>query len=381
MDKRNYTLKENEIQDIKEKIREIKRKLIKRISKSKILKRKRKIKKYSILVEAGILYIVENLSFQRLADIMAIKHKIVMSDTAWKKQISKLAPVFYSVMMEYMKNFKSQIKANKILGHSNVYALDATDITTEGKKGTLLRAHVSYGITNKIYMNALIASVKIGESAKLHTIDPNGLYFADRAYGKTPQIEYICEHGANFIFRFSPSQVKFFVDAKCKKKIDFLSLIKERNEKFSFLCFFKHNKMIRTIRVIASPLPKEKADIAVQKVKRTSVKKQRSLQASTAEFAKWLFLSSSLSPDDFSDEDIISAYRNRWQIELHFKRSKSLLNFHRLRTSSVDYAFNIVSMWLAVTAFVYSLFPVLLDRISFDISTFNVFSIFTFLIS
>lgn len=39
MDRRNYTLKENEIQDIKQKIREIKRKLIKIISKSKILKR------------------------------------------------------------------------------------------------------------------------------------------------------------------------------------------------------------------------------------------------------------------------------------------------------------------------------------------------------
>ena len=90
MDKLNYTLKIEEIQGIKEKIREIKRKIITAIKKSNILKRKRIIKKYSTLVQAAILYIVEKLSFQRLSDVMAAKYGVIMSDTAWKKQISKI---------------------------------------------------------------------------------------------------------------------------------------------------------------------------------------------------------------------------------------------------------------------------------------------------
>ena len=97
-------------------------------------------------------------------------------------------------------------------------------------------------------------------------------------------------------------------------------------------------------------------------------------------FAKWLFLATSLS-DVIPAEQIVSAYRKRWQIELHFKRSKSLLRFHRLRRCSYNYAFSIVSIWLAVTAFVYLLFNTLFSRICRDISSFNVFSLFAFLIS
>ena len=94
MDKLNYTLKGKEIQEIKEKIREIKRQVTKLIEKNSILRRKRIVKKHSTLVQAAILYMVEKLSFQRLSDIMAVKYGISMSDTAWKKQITKIAPVF-----------------------------------------------------------------------------------------------------------------------------------------------------------------------------------------------------------------------------------------------------------------------------------------------
>ena len=109
MDKLNYTLKGEEIQEIKQKIREIKREVVKLIKKANVLRRKRIIKKPSTLVQAAILYIVEKLSFQRLSDVMAVKYGISMSDTAWKKQITKIAPVLYEVMMTYL-NYKSRRK-------------------------------------------------------------------------------------------------------------------------------------------------------------------------------------------------------------------------------------------------------------------------------
>ncbi|MBQ8401431.1 MAG: hypothetical protein IJX14_05830, partial [Clostridia bacterium] len=86
-------------------------------------------------------------------------------------------------------------------------------------------------------------------------------------------------------------------------------------------------------------------------------------------------------PAAITDEDIIFSYRKRWQIELHFKRSKSLLRFHSLRRCGTVYAYNIVMAWVAVSALVYSLFAVCYDFFSFDISEFNLFSDLIFLIS
>lgn len=82
MDKFNYILKVEEIQEIKQKIRNVKRRVITLIKKANVLRRKRIVTKYSTLVQAAILYIVEGLSFQRLSDVMAAKYGVSMSDTA-----------------------------------------------------------------------------------------------------------------------------------------------------------------------------------------------------------------------------------------------------------------------------------------------------------
>lgn len=379
MDKLNYTLKGEEIQEIKRKIREIKRQVVNLLKKENIIRRKRVVKSYSTLLQAAILYIVEKLSFQRLSDIMAAKYGISMSDTAWKKQIAKIAPVFYEVTMTYLSRKNKETESNNILGYSS-YAIDATDISLEGKTGTVLRAHTVYSLSKKAYFETHIADIHTGESVKLHDIKANNLYFADRAYGKTPQMEYMLANNAEFVFRFSPSQVKLFNDLDCTDKIDFKQYLSD-SDTVSFIdCFFKGKKRVHKIHVIISPIPKDKAESAALKAMRKSVKKQNKLTKDTLIYAKWLFLATSLS-NSILAEQIVSAYSTRWQIELHFKRSKSLLRFHRLRHCSYDHAFSIVSIWLAITAFVYSLFYDLFSRIDFDISTFNAFSLLAFLIS
>lgn len=379
MDKLNYTLKSEEIQELKEKIRTIKRKVIRKLEKSRIIKRKRVVRSYSVLFQATVLYIIEKLSFQRLSDVMSIKYNVSMSDTSWKKQISKVAPIIFEIMMELL-NSQTQSNPNSILGHTSVYALDATDIALEGKKGTILRAHTAYSLSECASFNALIADIHTGESAKLFSVKAKSLYFADRAYGKTPQMGYIMMNNADFVFRFSPSHVKMFSDSKCTQQVDFESLLSENDQISSFECFFKDKRHIRKIRVIISPLPKDKVDSAIKRAKRKSIKKQCKISGKTILFARYLFLATSIS-GVHSDEDIIFAYRNRWQIELHFKRSKSLLRFHKLRRSSFSYAFNTVSAWLAVTAFVYYLFLPLFFHFSFVFSSFNAFSLASFLIS
>ena len=155
MDKLNYTLKVEEIQEIKQKIREIKREAVRLIKKANVVRRKRIIKKPSTLVQAAILYIVEKLSFQRLSDVMAAKYGISMSDTAWKKQIRKIAPVFYEVMMTYLEHKSEESESKNICGYPS-YAIDATDIPLEGKTGTILRAHTVYSLSKKAYFKASV---------------------------------------------------------------------------------------------------------------------------------------------------------------------------------------------------------------------------------
>ena len=89
MDKQYYTQVKEENQEIDKKIEEIQKKCIEYLKEYPCIQRKRVVKEERYLLTAMIRYIFCKLSFQRLSDLMAQKHGIVMSDTARKKQFKK----------------------------------------------------------------------------------------------------------------------------------------------------------------------------------------------------------------------------------------------------------------------------------------------------
>ena len=72
---------------------------------------------------------------------------------------------------------------------------------------------------------------------------------------------------------------------------------------------------------------------------------QKILNIATILFSKWLILATSLDPDK---HNLLELYSRRWQIELLFKRSKSIFHFRRLRHSSLGYTLSLSRAWSAV---------------------------------
>ena len=72
---------------------------------------------------------------------------------------------------------------------------------------------------------------------------------------------------------------------------------------------------------------------------------EHSLSENTILFSKWLILATSLDPDK---HNLLELYSRRWQIELLFKRSKSIFHFRRLRHSSLGYTLSLSRAWSAV---------------------------------
>lgn len=374
MDKQNYTLTNIKRQEIKKKYKEIKSEILKKLEENRIIKRKRTVKDYSVLITAAYLYITENLSFQRLSDVMSCKYGISMSDTAWKKQMSKVAPVLLSVAMEYLHR-----KTNSnVPDTQTVYAIDATDISTEGGKGTAIRVHTQLSLTDRICSYSLVTDHHVAESVKNFNIEPNALYLADRAYGKTSQFVHMLTHGADFIFRISPSQLRLYCDPLCKERLDVKTLL--GNSSFCSVCYFKHDRVTHPLRIIGIPIPQEKRAGAETRVRANAVKKQRKILPQTILYSAWVILATSL-PDYISDDDILQTYRLRWQVELFFKREKQLLRFHKIRKAANKYLYTAVHLWLAVCFLISACQYQLLASLNFEISLFNSFSLACILFS
>jgi Transposase DDE domain len=84
-------------------------------------------------------------------------------------------------------------------------------------------------------------------------------------------------------------------------------------------------------RLAAVRLPRKVAQQRLRELKRRLKKKGRALSARQRVLCRWLVLITDLATDRFNIEEICILYRVRWQIELVFKRWKSLAGLGRSR--------------------------------------------------
>jgi hypothetical protein len=83
-------------------------------------------------------------------------------------------------------------------------------------------------------------------------------------------------------------------------------------------------------RLILVPLSPEQAGRARQQVRKNAAKKGKTPSALTLRLAGYFCCITSLTPEQASVEALLSWYRLRWQVELVFKRCKSLLHLDKL---------------------------------------------------
>lgn len=341
---------------------------------AKIIRRKRVLKSLRQLMTAIYLYFEENLSFQRLSDLMACRYGIVMTDVAWNKQFLKAAPYLWEAIQQLQAKavVQAEDEAKEILNCSSIYAIDATNFSVQGGKHTVARVHTLYSINEHRSISAEITDHHATESLQRFPLQSGAVYFADRAYGTSKQLAYALEQKAYFVIRLGWKHIKLFYDADCHKSLLIPDLMK--GDAFSAIAYFKYRNNVYYIRLVGTKIPEEKQENARKRILRKASQNQRKVSSKTLEAAKWMVLATTFS-DDISDLEITQAYRLRWQIELHFKRSKTLLNFHKLRRSSAPYRFAIVSLWIFLVFLLSALQLQILSLTNFSISDFNAFSL------
>jgi hypothetical protein len=92
------------------------------------------------------------------------------------------------------------------------------------------------------------------------------------------------------------------------------------------------------VRVIARAIPPEKAEPIRQKLRAEAHRKKRRLDERTLLAAGFVMVVSNLPDLTWGPREILDLYRFRWQIELVFKRLKSLLAFDHLRATDPQLA-------------------------------------------
>lgn len=93
----------------------------------------------------------------------------------------------------------------------------------------------------------------------------------------------------------------------------------------------KHQAALRTRLIVRRKTP-QAIEAAHKHLRQQASRKQTKPDPRSGVAAEYLILATSLPAADFPAAEVLAVYRLRWQIELAFKRLKSLMKLGNIRT-------------------------------------------------
>lgn len=215
--------------------------------------------------------------------------------------------------------------------------VDGSVIKEPGKNGSTWRLNYCLSLKDLSCKQFEIKPTKgkgNGESLKGFEIQSGQYYCADAGYSRASEISYLHDQGAFGLIRVNPKALRL-LDA-AGQQVDLLEEIKKSlftsSQAFETQLFVNHpatGKPRIPVRVCVKKKTLEQISNAQKKTRQRASKNGHKLSNRTLEFAKYIILVTTF-PDRYSTNEILNQYRLRWQVELVFKRLKSLLKVGKL---------------------------------------------------
>ena len=211
-------------------------------------------------------------------------------------------------------------------GRYRVRAVDATDVEEPGHTGTSWRIHYSIGLPALVCDHYELTDQSGGEKLGRFEFHPGELVLADRGYSHRGGAAQVLDSGAALLMRWNPAV--FPVKAKGGRDFDLLGQLRQLpgREAREWRIQFEQQNKIYPLRLCAI----RKSRVAAERARRKVLEKARTngtqAQKQPLELAEYILVLTSLPQAEFSASQVLQLYRCRWQVELAFKRLKSLLS-------------------------------------------------------
>ena len=217
----------------------------------------------------------------------------------------------------------------------NVRAMDGTLIKEPGPSGTLWRVHYSLRLPELECDHLALTPVKgVGTGEKLERFPAaaGDLMLADRGYCRPGSIAALHQQGAAVIVRLNTSTLPL-LDAKGKpfplrKRLERLG---QQARPVEWRVGARAGDQTIEGRLCVIRKSEQSARRARRAITRKSQQGGPQPKPETLAYAGYVMVFTTLPSNQFAAAEVLEWYRLRWQIELVFKRLKSLVGIGNLR--------------------------------------------------
>lgn len=299
----------------------------------KAIQRVKKVRSAEDLLRLAMIWGPGRQSYRETAALAAHGKIVDMSDKGVVGRMRKAGDWLAHILASLLAARTSRPRADAL----DVSVIDGSVICSPGK-GQDWRPHARYDADQGRFSDLVLTTTRDAERAGRTPARSRQITIMDRGYARVRSFQDVSREGGDFIARTGWRQLVFH-DAK-KRRVDLMALLRQRRlrgGRFAERAVWV-NGIDRPLRLIIQPLPPEIAARQRAKRARTANKKSHQLDPRTAEAAGFLMLVTSLPVRGHSTRRVLDRYPDRWQVEIGFKRVKTLGGIDELPAADPDLA-------------------------------------------
>lgn len=288
------------------------------------LQRSRNIKDASTLLLLILLHAAAGLSLRQAAARARRTGLAAITDVALLKRMRSSGRWLHALAAEMFASSPFRRPVSGTPTQRRLRVVDATSVTEPGSTGTDWRIHYVLLLPSLECDFFEVTGPSGGETYRRLPVTPGDVILGDRGYCHREGVAHVVDAGGDVVVRLNSTS--FPLLAPNGKPLELLPLLRTlpAHEAREWGVTFDACGKRYSARLCAVRKSDEAAERAKGHIRRSAAKKQKQVRSETLELAEYIFVLTTLPPQ-FTGANVLELYRARWQVELAFKRLKSLL--------------------------------------------------------
>jgi hypothetical protein len=292
-----------------------------------IIRRAREIKTPADLMMLCLFHLLNGVSLVAVSTVAFTLKIGNFSDVAFMKKFAMCGEWFKQISAGLALSGLISYRKPACLEGRRVLAVDASDVVEKGRSGKTYRLHYATDLHTMTSDTFKITKEEVGESLANFDFRQGDLVIADRAYGTLNGLNHCRNCGADYILRLRTNCFTVYDENGNTFDIagGFVHLRSGESSEAAVFAVLPDKTRI-PVRICVKRKDKEGCEKSRERLDRRASRKGNKLQEKTVAFNELIVVVTSL-PASVSADEVLEAYRWRWQVEIHFKRLKSILDF------------------------------------------------------
>ena len=297
---------------------------------SGFVRRARGVQDVDVWLRLILLHAGGGLSLQQTAMRAGELGWAKISGVALHKRLLKAGPWLQRLTAALLQNRQPPVPRAEDDWRRDMVVVDATDIQEPGSTGTDWRVHYRVRLNDLQCDYYELTDVHEAEQLSRHRFSAGQVVLADRGYCHRTGAAHVLDSRADLVMRLHPKS--FPLEDGRDAPLDVCAWVRSLSghQAGERAVWFRSGQRRYALRLCAI----RKSRTATERTRKKQLRKARGrgqeVEPASLELAAYVLVLTSLPKTGWSAARVLNLYRHRWQVELVFKRLKSLLGLGHL---------------------------------------------------